>query len=80
MKTTVEISDALLHEVRTLADREGQTLREAVDAGLRQWVDSRRRRKRFVLRDASVAGKGLQSGLEYDQWGRILQLAYGERA
>jgi hypothetical protein len=80
MKTTIEISDPLLREVRALASQEGQTLREAVDAGLRQWVAARKRRRRFTLRDASVEGRGLQAGVEYDQWGRILEIAYGERA
>lgn len=80
MKTTVEISDALLSEVRSLADRDGQTLRQAVEAGLRQWVAARKGGGRFALQDASVDGKGLRSGLDYDQWGRVLELAYGERA
>jgi hypothetical protein len=80
MKTTIEISDPLLREVRALAAREGRTLREAVDAGLRQWVAARKRSRRFRLRDASVAGNGLQPGLDYAQWSRILELAYGERA
>ena len=78
MKATIAISDALLREVRSLAEQDGQTLREAVDAALRQWIATRRRRERFVLRDASVQGKGLQAGLEYGQWGRILELAYGD--
>lgn len=34
MKTTVEISDSLLREVRRLAAREGVTLRTLVERGL----------------------------------------------
>jgi len=80
MKTTIEISDPLLREARALAAAEGQTLREVVEAGLRQVLTARKaKRKAFRLRDASVAGKGLRKGLRYDDWGRILDLAYGDR-
>ena len=80
MKTTIEISDPLLREARALAAEQGQTLRQVVEAGLRQVVAARRKTtKAFRLRDASVGGKGLRKGLHYDDWGKILDLAYGDR-
>lgn len=81
MKTTVEISDPLLREARALAAKEGQTLREAIEAGLRQWVAARRAPKKpFRLRDASVGGHGLRAGLHYDDWATVLDISYGDRA
>ncbi|MBI4518801.1 MAG: type II toxin-antitoxin system VapB family antitoxin [Deltaproteobacteria bacterium] len=80
MKTTIEISDPLLREARALAARQGQTLRQVVEAGLRQVVGAHKGRKQsFRLRDASVGGKGLRDGLHYDDWGKILDIAYGNR-
>ena len=43
MKTTLDISDPLLREARRLAAREGTTLRELVEQGLRQVVAEKKR-------------------------------------
>ena len=81
MKTTIEIADPLMKEVRTLAADRGQTLREVVETALRKLIEENRRRRRtFRLADRSVGGKGLQSGLSYDDWSTILDLSYGDRA
>jgi Arc/MetJ family transcription regulator len=80
MKTTIEISDPLLTAARRAAARDGQTLRDVVEAALRQWLATRKAaRQPFVLEDASIAGKGLRDGLSYDDWGKILDVAYGDR-
>jgi hypothetical protein len=80
MKTTIEISDSLLEAARAAAAAEGETLREIVEAGLRQVLSQRKaKRKLFQLRDASVDGKGMRAGLSYDDWGKVLDLAYGDR-
>ncbi len=77
MKTTVEIPDALLDEARTLAERDGLTVRALVEEGLRRSLADRRKRPRFVLRKASFRGKGLAPGLEGASWEKIRDLAYG---
>jgi hypothetical protein len=78
MKTTIEISDAVLEEVRKMAAERGQNMRQVVEAALRQTLEAeRKRKKRFRLRDASVAGKGLRPGVSYDDWGHVLDLSYG---
>jgi hypothetical protein len=79
MKTTIEISEPLLSEARALARKQGRTLRELVEAGLRHVVMEQRKHRRFTLRDASVGGNGLQAGLRYENWDRILELAYEDR-
>ena len=52
MKTTVEISDPLLDQVRKLAAREGVAMRDLVERGLRRMVDERQRALR-----SSCAGR-----------------------
>ena len=46
MKTTIEIADPLLHEVRKVAAREGVTLRTLVERGLHHVVAQTKRRAR----------------------------------
>ena len=61
MKTTVEIPDPLLREIRKLAAREGVTLRALVERGLHRVVADSKERPAFKLRRASFKGNGLHS-------------------
>lgn len=79
MKTTVEISDPILHEAKETAHREGSTLRSLVEEGLRLALDRRQKGERFQLRDGSVDGRGLQPGMAGASWEEILQSAYEGR-
>jgi hypothetical protein len=79
MKTTVEISDAVLAEARAVAEREGTTVRALIEEGLRLAIGSRKRKTRFVLRDASVDGQGLQPGFSFDRWADIRDAVYEGR-
>lgn len=80
MKTTLEIADPLLDEARRIAARDGETLRALVEQGLRKVVAERRSRgKRFKLRDASVAGEGLQPEFANASWERMRELIYDGR-
>jgi hypothetical protein len=79
MKTTVEISDALLEAAKKVAAKEGTTLRELIEAGLRQALADRKRPGQFKLRKASFKGKGLQPGLKGTGWDRLREMAYEGR-
>ncbi|HWB71534.1 MAG TPA: type II toxin-antitoxin system VapB family antitoxin [Egibacteraceae bacterium] len=79
MKTTVDIPDALLAEARRVAAEQNTTLRELIEAGLREVVQSRRRPRRFRLRDASVGGQGLCPDFRAGEWARIREAAYEGR-
>ncbi len=79
MKTTVEISDALLAEAKAVARAQRTTLRDLIEAGLRQQVGERRAERRFQLRDESFEGDGLRAGLEWGDWEAMRDLAYEGR-
>jgi len=63
MKTTIEISDPLLREVRKLAEREGVTLRAPLERGLRRVVTETKPSAPFKLRRGSFKGRGLQADM-----------------
>ena len=79
MKTTIQIPDSLLKEVRKLANEENTTLKSLMEEGLRRIISERKRRGRFKLRKATFKGKGLQPNLEGATWDRIRDLSYEGR-
>lgn len=77
MKTTVEISDALLRRAKKIAAERGLTLRQLFETGLRHVVESEELRKRpFRLRRRPFRGKrlALEGG-----WDTVRQLIYEGR-
>jgi hypothetical protein len=79
MKTTIEISDALLKEARKAAAREGVTLRTLVERGLHRVVAETRSSAPFKLRRASFKGRGLQAEQREASWEKLRDLAYEGR-
>jgi hypothetical protein len=79
MKTTLEISDALLREARKVAARERITLSALVEQGLRSVVAGRRQQQPFRLRQASFKGRGLRPELQDTEWEHILDMAHEGR-
>lgn len=76
MKTTIEMSDAVLTDARKLAAREGLTLRALVELGLRCLTAEKKRATGFRLRRASYKGNGLQAGLQGASWERLREMAH----
>lgn len=60
MKTTVEVNDTLLAQVRDLAHREGRTFKSVLEEALHNLVVEHSRTDRFMLEDGSVAGGWLR--------------------
>ncbi len=79
MKTTVEIPDSLLREVRRLAAREGVSLRALVERGLRCVIAETRRGAPFKLSRASFKGKGRQAELGEAPWDDVRDMTYKGR-
>ncbi len=76
MKTTIEISDPLIEEARRVAARDGATLRELVEQGLRHVIAQRKAAIPFKLKKAAFGGKGLQAGVGDGSWEKIREIVY----
>ena len=79
MKTTVELPDELLREAQNIARTEGTTLRSVLEEGLRAVVARHHNARQFKLRDASIAGRGVQPDFADADWARIRAASYGDR-
>lgn len=80
MKTTLDIADTLLEQVRAIAARDGDTLRSLVEQGLRKVVAERSAKARpFKLRDVSVTGDGLHPDVAHLSMHDIILMSYGDR-
>ena len=73
MKTTVEISDALLRAAKRMAVERNMTLRLVIEAALRRYVEAAadETQSRPALRRRSFRGRGLQPGLSESEWATI---------
>lgn len=79
MKTTVEISDALLQEAKKFAASEGVTLRVLIERGLHGIITQPKTNKPFKLRDVSFGESGLQTEFQDAPWDRIREEIYQGR-
>jgi hypothetical protein len=78
MKTTIEISDALLREARKVAAQEGITLRALVERGLHR-VIAETKRPPFRMRDGRFSGDGLHPDVRDLSWDQIIEMSYEGR-
>jgi hypothetical protein len=83
MKTTVDIPDQVLRQLKRRAVQEGTSLRALIAAALRQFLSNGDgaggKRKPFKLEDRSVGGEGLQPGIEEGNWQQLSALIYEGR-
>ncbi len=78
MKTTIELPDELLEQVRGVARREGATLRGLVEEGLQRTLEARRRVMRRRLDFPTYGGSGLTAEFQGVPWNRIRDEVYRE--
>ena len=76
MKTTVELSPALLRAARKIATQEGTTLRSLIEEGLRKVAEDRQRRAPFRLKDGAVGGNGTVAEIAEGSWDQIRDAIY----
>jgi hypothetical protein len=66
VKTTIEITDSLLTQAKQLAAARSTTLRQIVEEGLRNVIETKQR-KPFRLRDGSFGGQGMRRKMTWDE-------------
>ncbi len=79
MKTTVEISDALLARAKRHARNVGRPLRALIEDGLRHVLEAEPARKRYLLPDLSVGDPQGPNPLETLSWQDLRDEIYGGR-
>ena len=80
MKTTIEISDAILRLAKQLAARRNTTLRDLIETALRDALEREAQSPRAcAIKTHTFRGNGQQPGLSWDEWSTIRDLAYEGR-
>jgi hypothetical protein len=79
VKTTIDIADGLFEDARRLARQQKTTLKAVVEASLRKYISEAKPKARFVLKDGSVGGNGLQPGIREGDWEQIRSMIYEGR-
>ena len=79
MKTTIEIPDELIGQVRRVAQQEGASLRALVEEGLQRSLEARRQAVRRRLDFPIHGGSGTMHEFKGASWSRIRDEIYRER-
>lgn len=79
MKTTIEITDALLNRAKRHARKAGKPLRALVEEGLRRVLEDEAPRVAYRLPDRSVGVVGAVNPLEQLAWSDLRDEIYGGR-
>ena len=80
MKTTIEISDALVAAAKRAAAEQNTTLRTIVEVALRRYLETAGGTKASRrLRRCTFPGRGLQPGISESDWSTIRDRAYEGR-
>lgn len=76
MKTTIDIADGLLIQIKEQAARESVTLKQLTEEGLQLLLRERSQRKEKKIQPVIVGGDGLQPEYKGANWNQIRSAAY----
>ena len=80
MKTTIELSDAVLEKVKELARENRTTMRQIFESALRQYIRSREDELAgYEYRSCSFKGEGVREGIQEGQWETVRSFIYEGR-
>jgi hypothetical protein len=79
VKSTFDISDALLARAKRHARKVGKPLRELVEEGLRRVLDDASTSASYELPDRAVGKPGDPNPLEHLSWAELRDEVYGGR-
>lgn len=74
MRTTIDISDPLLAEAKSLAAQRGLSLKALVEEALRERLRSRGAGKRVAEQLPTYSGHGLQAGVDLTDSAALLEV------
>ena len=80
MKTTAELDDVLISQIKQLAREKGTTMKELMEAALRLYLDKQKKsEKQFRFINHSFKGNGVCDGVEEGAWEKIRSTIYEGR-
>ena len=79
MKTTIDVSDALLERAKSYSRKTGRPLRAVVEEGLRRVLEEPRTVSQYRLPDRSVGSPRATNPLEGMSWQDLRAEIYGGR-
>ena len=79
MKTTIELPDELLDQLRRVVRQEGSSLRRLVEEGLQRCLKARRTTAHRKLDFPSYGGSGLTPGFQGASWSQFRDEIYREQ-
>lgn len=80
MKTTVELSDAIMSELKKTAKEQNTSMRELMEAALRRYLESETNTARsYQFNNHSFKGNGVCEGIEEGKWETIRSMIYEGR-
>ncbi len=79
MKTTFDLPEALVSDVKRIAKARGTTARDLVQQALTRVVAEDATATPFTLRDMSVSGAGMTPEFANAKWSDILDESYSYR-
>lgn len=80
MKTTVELNDVLISQLKQQAREKNTTMRELMEAAIRIYLDHQNASKgAYRFRNHSFKGNGVCNGFEEGAWEKIRSAIYEGR-
>ncbi len=80
MKTTIELSDTLMRELKQRARANHSSMREMMESALRLYLDQLKEpREQFTFHNHSFKGNGVCEGIEEGSWEQIRGMIYEGR-
>lgn len=80
MKTTIEISDMLMREMKELAGQRKTTMRNVIETALRLYLDKQKNAvQEYHFKNHSFKGQGVCEGVQEGDWNYIRNTIYEGR-
>lgn len=76
MKTTINIADSLLADLRRLSEQKQMSMRQLMETALRRFLNEEKKSENFRLKKHTCNGRGLVTGISEGDWNEIRRRAY----